>query len=137
MKPIKFLFISTVLFISFSCDKEYSTDAYNISPFAQGTLKDSTGDCIHDSAIGNYYYGIMPNPDSNYVELKMHVVQAGNFRISTDAQNGLRFADSGYVFNTGDTLLHLKPIGVPLMQETTFFTVSFNNDVCYFYVHVQ
>jgi len=134
------LIFSTTLFnvISLSsCYKEYSVDRKNSSPFAQGTLKDSTGYCLHDSAIGTYYTGATPGADTNFIELQLHITHAGTYNISTDLQNGFRFADSGYVYGKGDTIIHLKPIGMPAATDATFFTLSFNGDVCYCYVHVQ
>jgi hypothetical protein len=138
---LKFLlgFFATVFttITFFSCYKEYSVDRKNSSPFAQGTLKDSSGECLHDSAIGTYYSNVKPGADTNYIELKLNITHAGTYNISTDEQNGLRFADSGYVYHKGDTVIHLKPIGIPLATEATFFTLSFNEDVCYCFVHVQ
>ena len=134
------LFFFTILLniISLSsCYKEYSVDRKNSSPFAQGTLKDSSGYCLHDSAIGTYYSGVKPDADTNFIELQLNISHAGTFHVSTDLQNGLSFADSGYVYHKGDTIIHLKPIGIPIATEATFFTLNFDGDVCYCYVHVQ
>jgi len=134
------LIFFTILFniISLSsCYKEFSREHKNSSPFAQGTLKDSSGYCLHDSAIGTYYSNVKPGADTNYIELEMKISHSGTYNISTDEQNGLRFADSGYVYHKGDTIIHLKPIGIPVTTEATFLTLSFNGDVCYCYVHVQ
>jgi hypothetical protein len=133
---IRFVLVTTICLI-FSCVKEYSNQNGNSSPFAQGTLKDTSGDCLHDSAIGTFYADSIPNADTNFVELEMNITQPGTYNISTDMQNGLRFSDSGYVYNKGDTIIHLKPVGMPLTQQATFFAINFNNDVCYLYVHVQ
>jgi hypothetical protein len=129
------LVVITCLF--FSCTKDYSSEVDNSSPFAQGTLKDSSGGCLFDSAFGTFYSDSIPNIDTNYVAVEMNITQPGTYNIATDMQNGLRFADSGYIVNKGDTTIHLKPTGIPLKQQATFFTINFNNDVCYLFVHVQ
>ncbi|MEP6683630.1 MAG: hypothetical protein ABJA35_10230 [Parafilimonas sp.] len=137
MRLLRLLFPTFLLFIFFSCTKDYSNEVGNSSPFAQGTLKDSLGDCLFDSAFGAFYSDSMPGLDTNYVAVKMNITQPGTYNIVTDLQNGLRFADSGYIYNKGDTIIHLKPTGTPLTQQATFFTINFNNDVCYLFVHVQ
>jgi len=137
MFRLKTLFCFCLLIFFISCNKEYSEDYTNASPFAQGTLKDSLGDCLFDSAFGTFYSDSIPGIDTNYIAVEMNITQPGTYNIATDMQNGLRFSDSGYIYNTGDTIIHLKPTGIPLTQQATFFTINFNNDVCYLFVHVQ
>jgi hypothetical protein len=41
------------------------------------------------------------------------------------------------VYNSGDTVIHLKPYGVPVDTGTYVFSVTFDNDVCSFNVNIQ
>ncbi|MEP6464988.1 MAG: hypothetical protein ABJB05_01730 [Parafilimonas sp.] len=131
------MFLLLIYLLAYACTKESSNETGNTSPFAQGTLKDSSEDCLFDSAFGTFYASVTPNADTNFVALEMNITAPGTYNISTDIQNGLRFADSGYVSNKGDTTIHLTPTGTPVTQQATFFTVNFNGDVCYLFVHVQ
>ena len=125
-----------LLFNSLSCIKEYSYENGD-NPFAEGTLHDSTGDCLYNSATGNFYSGIQPNTNTNYIEVEINITKPGSYYVTTDLQNGLRFTDSGYFQTAVDTIIRLLPIGIPAKATQTFFTIQFNNEACNVYVNVK
>lgn len=130
-----FFLIGAFAIIILSCRKEYSYEG-GVSPFAEGTLKDSSGSCWYNSVFGTFYKGIMPDADSDFIELGLIITKPGIYSISTDAHDGFYFADSGYLYNNGYTIIHLKPVGTPVDTGIISFNVRFANDVCDFSVHV-
>lgn len=125
------------IFFAYSCSKELSQEN-SISVFtAEGSLWDSSDNCLPDSVYGTYYTGVQPGSDTAYVEIQVNVSVAGNYSISTDLQNGLMFADSGFFATTGINTIQLKPIGTPVLIQPTVFTVSFDSSTCFFSVNVQ
>ena len=131
------LFITILLiFGSLSCVKEYSYENID-NPFAEGTLHDSAGNCLYNSVTGIFYSGIQPNTNTNYLEVEINITKPGSYYITTDLQNGFRFADSGYFHNAVDTIIRLLPIGIPAKATQTFFTIQFNNEACNVYVNVK
>src|SRR5690348_1957255 len=125
-----------LLFNSLSCIKEYSYENGD-NPFAEGTLHDSTGNCLYNSVTGIFYSGIQPNINTTYLEVEVNITKPGSYYITTDLQNGFRFADSGYFQNAVDTIIHLAPIGIPGTAMQTFFTIKFNSEACNVYVNVK
>ncbi len=120
-----------------SCAKEYSNESGNPLQTAEGSLKDSTGNCLPDSVIGTYYNGITPGTDTAYVEIQVNVTKIGSYNIISDYQNGFEFVDSGFFTNTGLNTIKLKPFGTPILPKATLFTVSFDSSFCTFSVNVQ
>jgi hypothetical protein len=118
-----------------ACQKEFSLEL-PIKNLATGTLKDSSGNCLFDSAYGTYYDGVALG-DTNYVQVELNVKTTGNFAIYTDLENGFQFADSGFFSTTGLTVIKLKPIGRPILQNSTLFTISFDSSACMFSVNVK
>jgi hypothetical protein len=125
-----------LLFSSLGCVKEYSYENGD-NPFAEGTLHDSTGNCLYNSVTGIFYSGIQPNINTTYLGVEVNITKPGSYYITTDLQNGFRFADSGYFQNAVDTIIHLLPIGIPAEAMQTFFTIQFNNEACNVYVNVK
>ncbi len=135
----KFSVLLVVIFLLFnflSCIKEYSNENVE-NPFAEGTLHDSAGDCLYNSVTGTFYSGIQPNANTNYLEVEVNITKPGSYYITTDLQNGFRFADSGYFKNAVDTVIRLLPMGFPAKATQTFFTIQFNNEACNVYVNVK
>jgi hypothetical protein len=125
-----------LLFSSLCCVKEYSYENAD-NPFAEGTLHDSAGDCLYNAVTGDFYAGVQPNTSTAYLEVEINITKPGSYYISTDLQNGFRFADSGYFQNTVDTIIHLLPVGIPENATQTFFTIQFNNETCNVYINVK
>jgi len=133
-----FSYLSVVCFVLvlFSCQKEYSVDPYS-SVNAQGSLWDSTGNCLPETVHGTFYDGITPGPDTAYVEVQVNVTQTGTYSITSDLQNGFQFFDSGFFSNTGLNVIRLKPLGVPIIPVSSTFTINFDSTSCPFIVNVQ
>lgn len=131
------LFVTILLAFGFlDCVKEYSYENTD-NPFAEGTLHDSAGNCLYNSVTGIFYSGIQVNTNTNYLEVELNIRKPGSYYITTDLQNGFRFADSGYFNNAADTIIRLLPIGIPAKATQTFFTIQFNNETCSVYVNVE
>src|SRR3954463_15461616 len=124
-------------FLFFSCQKEYSLEQETSVGVAKGSLKDSLGNCLPDSLHGTFYNGVTPGGDTAFVDIQVNVDSVGNYRIYTDLQNGFMFADSGFFNTTGITTVRLKPIGTPILNISTNFTVTFDTTACGFTVNVQ
>jgi len=138
-KIFSFLFaICCVVTLFFSCQKDFSVEVGNTLVGA-GSLWDSNGNCLPDTVIGTFYNGVTPGSDTAYVEIQVNVTQTGSYNITTTPplQNGFEFADSGFFSNTGINIIRLKPIGTPILNTPTTFTVSFDSSICSFTVNVQ
>lgn len=131
-----YLFAVTCLLVFFSCQKEYSFEKGNTIP-AEGSLWDSSGDCLPSTVHGTYYNGVTPGGDTAYVELQVNVTKTGGYNIKTDTANGFSFSDSGYFSSTGLNTIQLKPSGHPILVGTSTFNVSFDSTVCSFTINVQ
>jgi len=112
----------------YSCAKEFS-DSNPFIVAAKGSLLDSSGGCLPSVVHGTYYNGVKTNPDSNYVQLIVHVASAGRYKIVSDTANGLIFKDSGFFYTTGYDTIHLKAEGTPLVPQTDLFSVTFDSTV--------
>jgi len=125
-----FLFLMPFLFLA--CQRTISWD-FN----ATGTLKDAQSICFPANISGTFYNGITPGSDTAYVEVKVNVFSTGNYTISTDVENGLRFFDSGFFNTIGIHVLKLKPVGTPVNIMPVSFTVSFDTSFCSFTLDVK
>lgn len=134
---ISFCFLLCAIALFSACQKEYSIETGKTTVDAIGSLKDSAGNCMPDSVVGTFYNGVTPGSDTAYVEVKVRVDSVGSYTITTDLQNGFMFADSGFFNTTGINIVRLKPIGTPILQKPTLFTVSFDTSICSFTVNVQ
>lgn len=138
-KFFSFLFaICCIVTLFFSCQKDFSVETEN-TQVATGSLWDSVGNCLPDTVIGTFYNGVTPGSDTAYVEIQVNVTQTGSYNITTTPplQNGFEFADSGFFSNTGINIIRLKPVGTPILNTATTFTVSFDSSICSFTVNVQ
>ena len=130
--------ICCIVTLFFSCQKDFSIENGN-TQVAAGSLWDSSGNCLPDTVIGTFYNGVTPGSDTAYVEIQVNVTQTGSYNITTTPplENGFEFADSGFFSNTGINIIRLKPIGTPILNTSTTFTVSFDSSICSFTVNVQ
>ena len=111
---IVILIIIAIVSSVISCQKEFSIDDLDVlDQKASGTLTDSSGNCFSDSVHGNFFNGVVPTSDSDFVDLQVNVDTPGLYNIKTDLQNGFMFADSGYFTTVGVNKIALKPIGTP------------------------
>ncbi|HEX5151107.1 MAG TPA: hypothetical protein VFW07_06640 [Parafilimonas sp.] len=97
---------------------------------AAGTLKDEEGVCFTAIVSGTYYNGVIPAYDTAYVTVNVNVFTTGNYVISTDMQNGFRFIDSGVFNSAGMHTVKLKPVGKPISNKLTNFTITFDTSTC-------
>jgi len=137
MKSFFSIIVISCFLLFFSCQKEYSYEKGATVGEAKGSLKDSLGNCLPNSVHGTFYNGVTPGSDTAFVDIQVNVDSAGNYRIYTDLQNGFMFADSGFFNNTGITTVRLKPIGTPILNMPTSFTVTFDTTACGFTINVQ
>lgn len=134
MKSIKhFAILLAGIFIMAACQKEYSLETGSTGGIAQGTLKDSLGDCQPMTLRGIYFVDSTVT-DSNYVILRVNITAPGTYTIRTDVQNGYSFKDSGYFAVPGLINIKLKAKGKPILPITSDFTVSFGTSFCIFSV---
>lgn len=114
--------------LTYSCAKEFSASNPFIIP-AKGSLLDSSGGCLPSVVHGAYYNGVKTNPDSNYVQLIVHVASVGAYKIVSDTANGLIFKDSGFFYKTGYDTIHLKAEGTPAVPQTDLFSITFDSTI--------
>lgn len=137
MKSLKhFAIILAGIFFLSACQKEYSLESGTIGGLAEGTLKDSLGDCNPMTLRGLYFADSTVN-DSNYVIVQVNITAPGSYKIFTDSQNGYSFRDSGFFAVTGAVNVKLKAMGRPILPITSDFTVTFGSaSFCLFSVPV-
>ena len=70
-----------------ACQKEYSLETGSTGGIAQGTLKDSLGDCQPMTLRGIYFVDSTVT-DSNNGILRVNITATGTYTIRTDVQNG-------------------------------------------------
>jgi hypothetical protein len=134
---ILFFVIIVGIVILNSCSKEYSFEKATPVGNASFSLKDSVGNCLPDSIYGTYYNGVTPGADTAYLAMQVNVDSVGSYKIYTDLQNGFMFADSGFFNTTGIQTVLLRPIGTPILQTATTFSVPFDTTFCSFTIYVQ
>lgn len=139
MKRNALLIIALIcsIFFVFSCSKELSLESNLSTNSAEGSLWDSSDNCLPSIVHGTYYTGIQPGTDTAFVEIQVDVVSPGTYKIVTDLQNGFQFADSGYFATAGLNTVLLKPLGTPVAVQSTLFTFSFDSSSCFVTVNVQ
>jgi hypothetical protein len=120
-----------LVFIVTSCQRTLNWDLGS-----KGSLKDAQGICFPYTVHGNFYNGTSTGSDTSYVEMKVNVFTPGDYSISTDLQNGLRFFVAGSFSDTGIHLVKLKPTGKAFITAQTNFAVSFDTSVCSFTIDV-
>lgn len=120
----------------FSCNKEFSVETGALTQ-AQGSLWDSTGNCLPETVHGTFYNGVIAGSDTAYVAVEVNVTQTGSYNITSDMQNGFQFFDSGFFSQTGINTIHLKSQGAAILPTPTTFTISFDSTTCNFTVNVQ
>ena len=131
--PVVVLFFSAIIVFS-GCKK--GGPGGDARP-AKGSLQNSKGDCLPGTVHGAWYSGVQPGADSNYVEIGVNISRTGYYRIVSDVQNGVQFADSGVFTTIGQQTVRLKSIGVFTNPSLTSFTITFDHSVCGFSIKVD
>jgi len=121
------LFIVFVFVFFNSCQRELSPDP---TPVSKGSLaKDSNDNCEPIAAAG--VYSINQNlSDSNYIEVDVNITSAGSYNITTDTVNGYSFKASGVFTNTGSAHIKLPAFGKPILADTDYFQIRYNESFC-------
>jgi hypothetical protein len=122
----KLLALTVILFLFYSCKKEYSQEGAIPS---QGSLQTDLGDCLPKVVHGSYVVN-QAFTDSNYIDVRLDVAQTGPFHIHTDTVNGYFFNLSGNFINTGINTVRLKGAGIPQTAGDNVFTVYFDSSFC-------
>src|SRR5678815_2548849 len=91
-KSLFWLLLLTIFVIS--CKKEHSYEEGITNPSSGSLQSGTTGDCL-GSAVGGFYKVDAALIDSNYVDVKVDVTIAGDYKISTDTINGFYFSGAG------------------------------------------
>ena len=125
------LFIFSLVLLIVGCAKETSFESGNLFGLAQGSLKDSMGNCQNIAIKGTYVVDTVLI-DSNYVTVTATILSAGRYKIYTDTVNGFWFRDSAYVLTAGTQTFKLKGFGKPTLPIASNFTVFFNTSFCLF-----
>lgn len=131
-----FILFSAICLLA-SCAKEYSLETGSGGTPATGVLlKEDNGDCSGVVVYGTYDAGVTLN-ETHYVEVSVTINKPGSYHISTDTQNGVSFADSGYFNVIGNYKLKLGGIGTPILPMTSDYMVTFDTTACGFSVNVS
>lgn len=137
MKVLKYLAIVLAGFFLFiGCKKELSFENGLPLTVAEGTLKDSLGNCMAITTYGSYVKNTALT-DSNYIIIRVNFTTPGSYRISTDTSNGFSFQASGSTADSGLQMITLKGMGKPAAIQLTNFLVTFDSTVCTFSINVS
>jgi len=132
MKTYKLLLGFFVLIaIVLSCQKEKSFERGS-AKLSSGSLQSgTTGDCLGNIVTGTYKKDTALN-STNYVDVKVDVIAAGIYSISTDTINGFYFSAFGTFGATGVNTVRLQGSGTPAAGGTNIFTVTYDSTQCTF-----
>ena len=137
MKTLKYLGFALIgLFIFMACQKETSLETGFSGAGAVGYLGSVAGQCDSTTVISGEYVRDSVLNQTNYVTLRVNIVNPGIYKIITGTENGFSFYDSGYILNTGVQSIKLKAIGRPIAVKNTNFLVTFGESFCSFTVPV-
>jgi hypothetical protein len=121
MKKIRcYLLLCTIFFIS--CQKEYSVEsgAGNTATF---TYDGEPNDCLTPGVQGNYTTGIALDA-SNSVIIYVAVTKPGNYSITTNTINGIKFSGTGSFTVSGIQTVELTGSGTPIAQGSYDFKTA-------------
>ncbi len=128
------LFLATMVLDS--CQKELSQESNNNT--ASFSLHDTTLSCYPIIVNGTYYDGVSAARDTNFIKIVVNVKSTGNYAIASVTQNGFSFSDSGFFSKTGLDTVVLKAKGIPILIQSTSFTITADSlGACSFVVNVQ
>ncbi|HYJ62458.1 MAG TPA: hypothetical protein VEV62_01855 [Parafilimonas sp.] len=129
---MKRLFIYASIFILsfaffYSCQRGISPLSNSVSDGS--LLKDNNGNCVLVSVSGAFIKGEQLN-DSNYLEVSVNITSPGLYNITTDTVNGYFFKASGTFTSTGSVQIKLPAFGKPIVADTDFFSIRYNESFC-------
>lgn len=124
---IYILIYTSVFSVCVSCQRELSPDP---EPVSAGYIsKDSNGNCQALNISGIYTKGKKLS-DSNYIEAEVNVTSAGSYSILTDTVNGYYFKAGGKFTGNGIKRVKLVGYGNPLLADTNYFILKYNQSTC-------
>lgn len=99
------------------------------------TFTTSTLNCaISNSLVGDYVATVAMTA-SNYKTVTVTTLSAGDYTVSTDEQNGVKFSAEGTISSIGaGTQLKLMASGTPTIVGTFTYTVTLSGQTCTFNV---
>src|SRR4051794_2370743 len=127
--------VFTALLFLTGCIKEYSFERGPVDSVANGSLRNTSGNC-QPVTINGVYKQDNTLGDSNYVIVQVRFTSPGRYKIFTDTQNGFSFENSSAITDTGYQSIKLKATGKPALAQATNFLVAFDTSFCTFSVPV-
>jgi hypothetical protein len=97
----------------------------------------SAGQLICASTVTGIFSKNKALNDSNYIDVQVHVLKAGNYNIATDTKNGIAFNAKGKFNDTGTVSIKLQGSGTPKDEGDFQFTIIYGSDRCTVSLNVQ
>ena len=129
---IKFLTVGLLIIFVYACQRDLRFPQF---PAAGSLQEDGNGACLPKLIAGTYIKG-KDLADTNYIEVTVHVTDAGSYTITSDTINEYSFRASGNFADTGLQVVRLIGTGKPAKQGNDRFNIRFNNSNCLFVVNV-
>jgi hypothetical protein len=124
-KSYALLIIFCCFIVVNSCQKGISWDFPS-----EGELeKDIEDNCAPVTASGNYVADKEVS-DSNYLIVSLQITVPGTYTVYSDTVNGFYFKGTGEVESAGTTKVKLACGGKPLLADTSYLTIFYNNSQC-------
>lgn len=124
-----------LLWLAAGCTKEYSaTDDGAASPDAVIQVAVTATECSAITLQGNYRNAIALTGEET-ITIAVEVIEAGNWSLTTDTQNGFYFSGSGNFNTTGQQQIVLYGAGTPLLPGNYRFSI-FGNTTTSFLISV-
>jgi hypothetical protein len=101
------------------------------------TLGGSPNDCTPFVLSGTYIADYPLNNQLNTAQLEVIVTSIGNYAISTNVVNGIRFSASGTFTNTGIQTIYLRGTGTPSSAGKYLYAASGGGRTCNFFVETE
>ena len=117
-----------------SCSVSITVQTPPIGP-ASYTLDGDPGSCVDANIQGVFMKDIILDT-SNKADIKVNVITAGSYSISTNLVNGYSFSGSGFFTTTGPQTVTLKATGKPVAEGIDQFMLTGNVSSCSFPVTV-
>ena len=123
--------IKTITEGKFSANINLGNNLGNGGTDATGNLGVSAGSCTPVVISGSYTKGVAMDTTNNIL-IQVNVVQVGNYTISTNLANGIKFSSAGSFAATGLQNILLVAVGIPVNSGNQVFTVTFGSSSCSF-----
>jgi len=115
----------------FSADINLGNNVGTGGTNATGNLGSSAGTCTPVVISGSYTKGIAMDA-TNTVLVQVNVATPGNYSISTNLLNGVKFTRTGNFTTAGVQNVLLNAVGIPANSGNQIYSVSFGSSSCNF-----